>query len=270
MKAFPAVRSVLTICLLLLAPPFLMQAGAYNYGASVSYQNPGFVYDSQQTAASLNSTTTNGFAAASAGFYAAAPVVSATANAYTGYTQASASIGDWLLFSGPSGSYADVTIHIAGNWGVYLDRTAAPGTAPWVRFSVGFTPQWSSIANTYDSWRSWYSGGIQQSGSLTATGGWTEFAGGDDSNASGTYAFDFTTRVYYGYYYHLTLGVTAEATAGQHRAYIDDPLIIALSDGVTFTSLSGTKYTAVPVPSSFLLIAPCLIGLAAVRRRFRK
>jgi hypothetical protein len=269
MKAFPVVCAALAVCLLL-APLFVIQADAYSYGASVSYQNPNFVYDSQQMAASLNSTTLNGFTSASASFYAGAPVVSAIANTYTGYTQASASVGDWLLFSGPTGSYTDVTIHIAGNWGVYLDRTAVPGTAPWVRFSVGFTPQWSSGSITYDSWRSWSSGSIQQSGSLTAAGGWTEFAGGDESNASGTYSFDFTTRVYYGYYYHLTLGVTAESTGPSHRARIDDPLTIALSDGVSFTSLSGTSYTAAPVPPSLLLLAPGLIGLAAARRRFRK
>ncbi len=272
MKAPPVACSALTVCLVLLAPMFLMQAEAYSSGASVSTMNPDSVWTSDPTAISLNSTTTNGFTAASAAFYANAPVVSATANTYTGLTKAAASITDYLVFSGPTGSYTDVTLHIAGNWSVYLDRaTSGNGTAPWVRFSVGLTQVGAPVANTFDSWRSWYGpGSTQYSGSLPATGSWTEAAGGDQSNASGTYSFDMTTRVYYGYDYCLTLAVIAESKGPTHRAFINDPLTIGLADGVSFTSLSGTTYTAAPVPPSLLLLAPGLIGLAAMRRRFKK
>ncbi len=271
MKARPVV-CILVVCLLSLAPSFVMQAQAYNSRASASLSNIDTYYNSGPTSASLSQTTANGVTVASASFSTSAPDVSATANALTGYSMASAGIGDYLVFSGPTGSYTDVTMHIVGNWSVYYNWSADPMTYPRVRFSVGLSPMWADGSNTYDSWRSWYSGSIGETSdhpNMTVVGGWQQ-SSGDDSNASGTYAFDLTTRVYYGYDYHLTLAVIAEATGPGHRAYIDDPLTIALSDGVTFESVSGTKYAAVPVPPSLLLLAPGLVGLAAARRRFKK
>jgi hypothetical protein len=218
---------------------------------------------------------------ASAGFYGTWPVVSAEANSGTAsnYARSIAGVDDWLVFAGAAGTYGDVTFHIAGNWRIDYDfSTQAPWEAPWVRFSVTFSQEGLPVTQTHDGWRSLRAGSAQESGQLPGTVTWVDFSGDQGSTASGTYSYDFTTRVYYGFDYRFGIAVTATApysssTGPGHYAFIDDPITIDLPEGVTFTSLSKNTYTgatAAPVPPSLLLLAPGLIGLCLARRRFAK
>jgi hypothetical protein len=51
---------------------------------------------------------------------------------------------------------------------------------------------------------------------------------------------------------------------------VDPTLTFTLPPGVTFTSVSGATYSNVPGPATVLLLGPGLVGLAAVKRRFKK
>lgn len=215
-------------------------------------------------------------ASASAGFYGTSPVVSATANSSMNLTKAVGAVLDQLVFSGPPGEYGDVSFHIAGNWRiVYRSSPPEYQGAPWVWLGVKFYQNGLPGEIEYLARRSLVPGSAQHSGELLGTMTWVDFDNNPDRTASGTYTFDFTAHVRYGFAYNFGVAVTAEApyTPGGHIAFIDDPVTIELPEGVTLTSLSGNPYTgatAAPVPPSLLLLAPGLIGLCLARRRFTR
>jgi hypothetical protein len=66
---------------------------------------------------------------------------------------------------------------------------------------------------------------------------------------------------------------TYTATAG--NPYLGEPLVITISNGgaqsdLDNVRLDGPASAPVPLPSAFLLLSPGLVGLAAIRRRFKK
>lgn len=201
---------------------------------------------------------TYGQASGSAGFINSSPAISATSIGASGvgYAKAIAGVDDYLTFSGVAGGYADVLIHIGGNWSLSYNPSVT--NAPWVNFSLG----WDQ--NSYSGRRS------LASASIGGIGAWNENSDNDPYAASGTYYYDLPVRVYYGVNYHFGLAVIAEASTGEN-AYIDDPVIIDLPNGVTLTSLSNSKYAApVPIPAAIWLFGTGLLGLFGVRRKIRK
>ena len=245
---------------------------ALNYGASVATEygvDSAYVGGPGQGSAS----STIGGATASAAFLYFSPVLSATADGSLNYAFAAASFGDWLTFSGPAGSSAPINFHVAGNWEV---RTTIPG-GPYVRFSLGFTPQYAGTAATFDSRRSIYSGSKQDIASgLAGTGSWTELSYTEFASASGTYSYDIAANVTYGIPYHLTLGVWTENVEAGRYAFINDPITITAPDQVIFESQAGTTYSesgpvgSVPEPGTYavLLSGLGMLGFMARRRKW--
>ena len=59
----------------------------------------------------------------------------------------------------------------------------------------------------------------------------------------------------------------ASQSQGFGSANADDPILISLPEGITFTSASGVFLSAVPLPASLPLMAGAVLGLGVRRRR---
>ncbi|MCX5806370.1 MAG: lectin-like protein [Proteobacteria bacterium] len=104
-----------------------------------------------------------------------------------------------------------------------------------------------------------WTGGFQPPGSTEPDGGWSWVTGE---------AFSYS---------NWELGEPNDSGATEDRIIFDHGIH---SDGKAWNDLTGTvatagyvveyESTAVPLPSAFLLFAPGLAGLAAIRRRFTK
>jgi hypothetical protein len=204
-----------------------------------------------QSPVSAYLTTESGTTAGYADYTTSTVGVNAVATTDRHQVILQATIEDYLDFTVPSGTVG-LNIHIGGNWRVgNVENSDTPQVEFIFNWSKVGDPWWSSL--TYDSG--------------TYAGGYTYGPG--TFNADGTYSFNVPTLTITSGQY--ALGMTVKAYAGNgDTAYIDDPIVIDLPDGVTFVSASGSRYSGtapVPLPAAAFLLAPGLLGLAIMKKR---
>jgi hypothetical protein len=167
---------------------------------------------------------------------------------------ARAYLDDYLTFHIAGGGSAQVNASIAGTWHGTFDYSVNAD------FKVGFAlGLGSKLYQGYGYSNPNYNDGIPASLAFTANR--------DGGSVIGSYSFSAPWTVFDGQQVNLFASVRADASNGA-SAHIDDPLLIALPAGVTFTSLSGSTYAApVPEPTTLLLFAAVVAAVAPRRRR---
>ncbi|MEW5745882.1 MAG: PEP-CTERM sorting domain-containing protein [Nitrospirota bacterium] len=229
------------------------QASAGAISAEIYFANYGdsFYGGSGVSSVTASKTTVSGYSEGGADFFGAPSVsVSVQTNPGNYGIIAVAGLTDHLTFNVLGGGSALVNVRMSGNWG---------GTGQkQVEFGLG-------LGSTY------YSGGAY--GCDSSIGRCYGFGQGTfDTN---TWYFDVPWTIYDDATYQFGYSVKAIAEYGG-SAYMDDPLIIELPDGVTFTSASGSTYspdtpsTPVPEPGTMLLVGSGLAGLVLFRKNRKK
>lgn len=223
------------------------------YGAAVELQNLGTYLYEGQTSAGGSITTGPGGAVVTEGAagFSNSPASLANATSVIGRgVVARAYLFDTLTFAVAGGGTADVPVRMAGRWN-------GAGAAS-VRYSLYLgTREYTGRASP-TGFNDSYAGGAPVPSAFT-------FGSGDfTTGVIGSYLVDAPLRVADGGVYNIFAQVRVEASDGA-RAYMDDPLTIALPAGVTFTSASNSTY-AVPEPSIGFLIGGGFIALACQRR----
>jgi len=165
-----------------------------------------------------------------------------------------ATLDDLLTFHVVGGGSSVVTVTMSGSWGGTFNDAA--NASFQVEFSLGLGP------TLYQG--KGYSNLAYDDGSATSDA----FTGTEISTGTilGGYSFTTNWTVFDGQSYEFLAGLKAQAGNGA-TSYIDDPLIIALPAGVTYSSAAGRTYAPVPAPSALLLFATTLVAAAARRRR---
>lgn len=164
-------------------------------------------------------------------------------------------LDDYLTFHITGGGSAVVTVSMGGSWGGTFDDSV--NASFQVEMDLGLGPTlyqgrgYSNLA---------FDDGIPASDAFTGT----EISTG---TILGGYSFTRNWTVFDGVEYEFFAGLKAQASNGA-TSYIDDPLVIELPAGVSYTSVSGRTYAPVPLPAAVWLIAPAF-GLLApwVKRR---
>jgi hypothetical protein len=171
-------------------------------------------------------------------------------------------LDDYLTFHVAGGGSAVVDVSIAGGWGgTYNDSASASFQ---VEFDLGLGPRFLN-GNGYSNLA--YDDGLPASDAFVGT----NLGGGV---IIGSYLFNTTWTINDGVQYEFFAGLKAQASNGA-TAQINDPLIITLPAGVTYSSLSGRIYapavtepSPIPEPSTLLLLCTGLADVA--RRRFTR
>jgi hypothetical protein len=253
---------ILAVVVLLSAPPSPMIAGSV-VEAYVEVINCGFIVDRGPIGASASNmgvdttgSCANRGAEASGGASFLDGIISLSMTSIpqrgvSGY----AYLNDHLTFQVPGGGSAQVQVTIAGSWGGTYDFSTNADFQVQVGLGLGgVLYQGRGYANLA------YDDGLPVSDSFVGT----DIGGGV---ILGSYSFTTMWTVYDGVDYEFFAGLHAQAVNGA-TSYIDDPLVIVLPAGVTYTSGSGRIYTPVPEPSSALLLLG--VALAAAGRRLVK
>lgn len=160
-------------------------------------------------------------------------------------------IFDTLTFAVASGGSALVPVRMAGRWG----GLGGGVTASLILGQGGHLP---AVV---------YSGSASASDYPLAPGSGFTRSGNMVAGYVGSYVIEALWSVYDGAVLSLFVQVGAGSGGGGH-VYIDDPTTIDLPAGVTFTSASNSTYaSAVPEPSTWLLLGGGTFAIALLRRR---
>jgi PEP-CTERM motif len=175
---------------------------------------------------------------------------------------------DTFTFRVAGGGGVDVPLQMSGNW-------TAAGNGSKVSYLLSWTDGAHST-KTYEGYS--YSNGTPSNGlaesfvnDVPVSPALLAYAGDPNTGVFGSYTVDALFHIVDGGVYMLVAEVRADVV-GDTAASIDDPLSIALAEGVTFTAASGSPYSIAspaPEPSTWFLMSAGLIGMGWLRRRRR-
>lgn len=237
------------------------------YGASVEILrfHDNLLFEGQNSAAGAGSYGFGGDASGAASF-ARGLSVDASDVLATGGIGAVAYIFDTLTFHVAGGGGVDVPLQMSGNW-------TAAGNGSKVSYLLSWTDG-AHFTKTYEGYS--FANGTPSNGlaesfvnDVPVTPALLAYAGDPSTRVFGSYTVDALFHVVDGGVYMLVAEVRADVV-GDTAASIDDPLSIALAEGVMFTAASGSPYgmaSPAPEPSTWFLMSAGLIGMGWLRRR---
>ena len=257
-KFAAAFRCAAAVLLLFSAQHALAQAIDPRYGAFVILDNLGHHEFSGQTSASGSLSTGGGLVLTeSAASFSGSPALVGYSTSVPGRgVDTRALLFDQLTFAVASQGTAQVQVQMAGQW-----RGAGPGMVQYfLNLDDQYFTQRMAATGFLDS--------TSNTPVLPST--FANTFNGDYAGAAGTYIVNALWSVTDGSVRSISARVDSQASDGGHY-YIDDPIVIRLPPGVTFTAASNSPYTSVqvspvPEPSTWMLLAGGAFALAWKRR----